>query len=96
MLAINIKPKAEDDLEDIFIYSLNNFGWQRAEEYISTLDNAFAQLAESPRLGKRQENLSKGLRAFQTESHFIFYRFNKEELTILRVLHKTRLFSQHL
>lgn len=44
MLKINLKPKAEDDLENIFNYGVNNFGFTQAREYIYKLDQAFELL----------------------------------------------------
>lgn len=96
MLTISLKPKAEEDLEHIFAYSFNNFGLARAEEYLEKLNKTFGLLAESPKLGRKQDSISKGLRAFESGSHFIFYRFNSKQLIILRILHKSRLFAKHL
>lgn len=96
MLQIKLKPKAEEDLETIFDYGANSFGFALASEYIHNLDEAFKLLANSPRLGMKQDVIAKGLRSFQVSSHFIFFRFNEAELTIVRVLHKTMLFKKHL
>jgi len=42
---IHIKPKADEDLENIYLYSVEKFGLKRASQYIRDLEEAFHKLA---------------------------------------------------
>ncbi len=46
-----LRPKADNDLENIYEYSYQEFGSARAENYINDLDDAFHTLADKPSLG---------------------------------------------
>ncbi len=39
---------ADNDLEDIFDYSIEQFGFARAEQYIVDIEQAFKELAANP------------------------------------------------
>ena len=47
-----LRPKAEEDLENIYEYSYREFGSARADQYIRDLDAAFHKLAVEPSLGQ--------------------------------------------
>ena len=41
-------PKAIDDLESIYLYSVREFGIQRTEDYIAAIELSFQYLADDP------------------------------------------------
>jgi toxin ParE1/3/4 len=47
-------------------------------------------LRQRPFLGQRRNDLQAGLRAFCVKRYVIFYRFDDQAVTILRVLHGAR------
>ena len=57
---IQIRPLAEIDLEDIYSYSYQEFGANRASQYIFDLDNAFNKLAKNPSLGTKCDFIKMG------------------------------------
>jgi len=48
--SILLKPKADNDLTDIYNYSYYKFGHLKAVEYIKAINNAFIKILESPEI----------------------------------------------
>jgi toxin ParE1/3/4 len=91
-----LSPKAEKDLEQIYDYSLQLFGEQRAEQYIKDLDAAFHKLVGDASLAKDYTFVRSGLLAFRVVSHVIFFKLSTNGITILRILHKSMDYGRHL
>jgi len=79
--------RAATDLEVIAEYTIERFGVEQARRYRDELGTCFAQLADNPRLGRRAEQLSTGLRRYEHRSHVIFYQDTGDKILIVRVLH---------
>ncbi len=79
--------RAATDLEAIAEYTIERFGIEQARRYRNELRTCFAQLADNPRLGRRAEQLSTGLRRYEHRSHLIFYQVTGAQVLIVRVLH---------
>ncbi|RLV58372.1 type II toxin-antitoxin system RelE/ParE family toxin [Parashewanella curva] len=94
--SIHLKPKAIQDLEDIFIYSYRQFGEARAEQYIQDLNSAFTKAATSPELGRNCDEISPNLQALFVVSHVVFYKVKGNNLTVIRVLHKSMDHKRHM
>ena len=68
-------------------YSLEQWGDERATDYISALNRAFQTLRDNPHLGAAKDGLYPGLRAFPVERHILYYRIKGDLIEIVRVLH---------
>jgi len=51
MLEIVKRPRARQDLKDIWCYSFKKWGEAQADKYLAELDAGITQLRENPRLG---------------------------------------------
>jgi len=81
---------AEEDLQDIYIFSENNWGEKQAEKYIYDLYETFKFIAENPKLGRVRPELGKEIRSKTQSSHVIIFTEWKYEIAILRILHSSR------
>jgi toxin ParE1/3/4 len=81
------KPLAETDLIDIWVYSFDSWGEERANDYLKSLESHLAKLLINPLLGKSRDYLREGYRSLQIERHLAFYRVTENEIEIVRVLH---------
>ena len=81
---------ADQDIEDIFDYTLAKFGLDQAVQYVSDLERIFQQLIQNSELGKEREEIKHGLRSIPKGSHVIFYRITGDCIRIVRVLHGSR------
>jgi toxin ParE1/3/4 len=91
-----LRPQAEKDLERIYDYSLQEFGGDRADQYIRDLDAVFHKLADDPSLAKNCTFVRSDLFAYRVISHVIFFKLTANGITIVRVLHKSMDYGRHL
>jgi toxin ParE1/3/4 len=91
-----IRETANKDLNNIFIYSVETFGVDRAEEYIGDLVTAFQSLADNYRQGKDYSHIHTNLYAWNVVSHVIYYKPTDDGVSIYRVLHKSMDYKKHL
>ncbi|WP_312389017.1 type II toxin-antitoxin system RelE/ParE family toxin [Chryseobacterium sp.] len=81
---------ADKDLEDIFDYTLDEFGFDQAKRYLLELEKNFQNLLLNPQLGKKRDEIKKGLYSLPKDNHIIFYRILQNHIKIIRVLHGSR------
>ena len=87
MHKIVIRPRAEEDLENIWFYTLDQWGSAQADTYLDEIKAAISHLGNNPRLGKSRENVRTGYRSFQINRHVVFYKVATSTIQIVRVLH---------
>jgi toxin ParE1/3/4 len=91
-----LSPKARDDMESVWLYTLSQWGQEQTEKYIDDLVAALDLLMTSPRLGKRCDNIRAGYRKHPTLRHVIYYREASYSIEIIRVLHDHQLAVRHM
>ncbi|KIH75427.1 toxin ParE1/3/4 [Geoalkalibacter ferrihydriticus] len=82
-----ISPAARDDLRDIYLFSLRNWGQNQSSKYIENLKECLWSLTERPHIGMERPELLPEIRSFPIESHIVFYQVQSKHITIVRVLH---------
>ncbi len=93
---IKLKPKAYDDLTNIYQYSHKEFGQAKAAQYIKSLDEAFSKLANDSNIGTDYSDIRPQLLAYLATSHIVFFKRSKHGITVLRILHQSMDFNRHL
>ena len=85
-----ISIEAENDLENIWLYTFENWSIEQADYYFDLIMDEIEYLSENPKSGKDYNEVRKGYFRSRVKSHFIFYRINlKEEIVeIIRILHQ--------
>jgi len=86
MATYQLTNKAESDIENIYEYSILNFGLRIAQEYISGLHDCFELLADHQSWGSNYSFIASGLQRYEYRSHAIYYQPNEEGILIVRVL----------
>ena len=81
---------ADIDLDDIYDYTSREFGDAQAEKYLTSFDAIFQNLCVHTTLGRKRDDVRKGLKSISNESHTVFYRVLKDRIRIVRVLHGSR------
>ena len=66
-------------------------GIAQRNKYLKELDNAFHELADSPKLGKLRSEIKQGMRSYQQGKHVIFYMVEPEQIVVLNILHENML-----
>ncbi|MBI1287849.1 MAG: hypothetical protein GC178_09740 [Flavobacteriales bacterium] len=96
MAAYRLSVAAATDLEDIFEYGIFQFGLAQAKSYVQAMEQHFLVLSDHIGLGRGADELSKGLKRFTYGSHVIFYMAIPDGVLVVRVLHQSMDFEQHL
>ena len=85
-----ISQEADNDLGDIFDYTVDKFGLEQAIKYVSGLEDVFKNICCNQELGRLRDEIWKGLRSVSKESHTVFYRILEDRIRIVRILHGSR------
>ncbi len=75
---------AENDLAEIYEYSLLNFGRKVADDYLSGLIDTFELIVNNPKLGYRFQVF----RSFRKGKHIVFYDPQTKPIIIVRIMHE--------
>jgi toxin ParE1/3/4 len=87
--------KADNDLDEIYVYSYRAFGEAKADAYFQSLSGSLETLARNPRLG-RPAHIRPGLFCYSHGRHVIFYMIEATGIFVVRVLHDAMDFAQHI
>lgn len=87
MSSYRLTDKAQGDLDEIGLYTLEEWGLEQALQYVDGLERACALLAENPNLGPLADQIEPGLRCHVHGSHVIFYEPSDPGILVLRILH---------
>ena len=80
--------KAQDDLIDIWDYTVEEWSQNQAEKYYNLIIASCIDLANNPQFGKSYEIISLNILGYKCGEHIIFYReISKNEIEIIRILH---------
>ena len=83
-MPFKLLPRAERQLENIYLYTYDVFGERQADHYRDGLFAVFGRIAANPNLG----NLYRGrTRRFVASQHLIYYRIERGEIVIARIDH---------
>lgn len=96
MAAYRLSAKAAADLDEIYEYTILNFGLTQAKIYLLGLHERFGTLADNPAQGRSAAQFAPELQRFEHQSHIIFYVPEKKGLLIVRVLHQSMDVQRHL
>lgn len=86
MREILLTKEAEQDLEKIAKYTIENFGLVQAEKYYLGISNALDTLAQYPDLGLSCTSLKPNLSRFIYQYHTIYFTSDLHGLKVYRVL----------
>jgi len=84
-----LSKEAQNDLEHIWLYTLENWSIDQADRYLNLLIDEMEYLCLKPNSGFNFDHIRIGYWRTKVKSHFIFYRINQtNQLEIIRVLHE--------
>ena len=89
MLEVEVSPKAEADLLDIWLYIAGDQP-ANADRFLERLKEKALKLGEFPDLGRDRPELAEGLKSFPVERYNIYYRITDTALILVRVLPAAR------
>ena len=87
MTNVQYQTAAEADLVEVWLQVAQDGGNDRADEYISRLQEICELIASQPRLGVDRPDIAKGVRSFPVDRYVIYYEKHGASLHVLRVWH---------
>lgn len=94
-VACRLLPRAELDLEEIWLYSFKRWGQAQADGYIGEIAEAFEKLADGRRTG-RAVDIRSGYLKHAVGSHMVYFRVLSGSIEIVRILHQGMDTDRHL
>ncbi|PPK94925.1 MULTISPECIES: type II toxin-antitoxin system RelE/ParE family toxin [Nonlabens] len=92
-----ISQQAIEDLNKIWIYTLNKWSKEQADRYYDLIIAEIEFIAENYLAGKSAEQTRKNYRVSKVKSHLLFYRkVDNEMVEIVRILHQRMDIKKHL
>jgi toxin ParE1/3/4 len=92
-MVLQLSSRALADLEEIRLYTIENWGKTQWLSYYRQLVTAFERITERPELGKDRSLFVSGMRSINCERHVIFYK-RLDAATgapvVLRIVHQSR------
>lgn len=85
-----ISIEAQNDLENIWLYTFENWATEQANRYYNLILDEIEYIAENPQTGKDYSHVRENYFRSKVKSHYIFYKINKKEnlVEIIRILHQ--------
>ncbi len=84
-----ISEQAINDLNDIWIYTLNKWSKEQADRYYDLIIDEIEFISDNFLTGKSVEQTRKNYRMTRIKSHLIFYRKVENNIVdVVRILHQ--------
>ena len=84
-----ISEKAIHDLENIWLYTFENWSPEQADRYYNLLIEEIKYLAEDFERGREVNAVNSGYWMSKVKSHLIFYKVTVDStITVIRILHE--------
>ena len=96
MADFRLTQQAKADLDDIAVYTLENWGVQQALRYVDSLEQCCHLLANRPNVGATASDLAPDLRRHAHRAHVVYYLPEKNGVLIVRMLHERMDAPRHM
>ena len=89
-MSYRISVGASKDIENIWLYTFENWSQEQADRYINLIFDEIEYLFQNANSGKDFSYVRKDYRCSKVKSHLIFYRKTEKqnEIEIIRILHQ--------
>lgn len=81
---------ASQDLENIWLYTFENWSIEQADRYLNLIIDEIEYVAQKPNSGFDFSSVRQGYFRSRIKSHIIFYRIDQKNdlIEIIRILHQ--------
>jgi len=89
-MKFKLSRKAEEDLEGIWLYTLEIWSKEQADRFLSLIFDEIEFITANPKTGQDFDHIRKNYRYSKVKSHLIFYKHKKREdvIEVIRILHE--------
>ena len=92
----SIRALARADLEEIWIFTFEEWGLEQADKYVNSLFSRFEWLSRNPYIGKDREDIKNGYYCFPEGMHLVFYTMTEYGIDIIGIPHQNMDVISHL
>ncbi len=89
-MRLKVSQAAADDLEDIWLYTVEHWSVKQADKYVGLILAGFSQIQDAPFAGKDCSHIRDGYFSWRVKSHLIYYKpsATQQQVEVIRVLHE--------
>ncbi|RZF26518.1 type II toxin-antitoxin system RelE/ParE family toxin [Paraburkholderia sp. UYCP14C] len=87
MKALVFSPAAEDGLDNIWGYSVEDWGQRQAERYIRMIQDTVIGLTDSTQPSQSAQHVRSGYRKVLVGTHVLFFKEDEHLIDVIRILH---------
>lgn len=95
-LTIKLSAPAKKDFRRIIRYTKQEWGQDQAVNYKAKLDKQLQLISLTPRIGHQKPDIAEGILCVEVGRHLIFYEIEENTISVLRILHDSMDYTQHL
>lgn len=104
MASLEVTAKAEEDVAEVLLYTLRQWGEAKYWEYSELIEEAYQTIAADPGRGRSRYSVRPRVLGHHIEQpgrnarHIVFYTYDAttDRVTVVRVLHDSMDFGQNL
>lgn len=96
MLRLELSTDAERDVESMFLHGVMQFGVPQAGSYSSGLRQTLDHIVQHPAAARLREEIRPPVRLYRYRAHHILYAVDGERIIVLRILHHSANWLDHL
>ncbi len=93
---LSLTQEAEDDFINILVYTAQQWGEAKLQEYDASLSHALEVVKDNPFLGYRHNLLPEDHRCFNIRKHVLVYQITSSHIYVLRILHQRMNLPDHV
>ena len=86
--AYSIRALARADLEEIWVFTFEEWGLEQADKYLNLLFSRFEWLSKNPYTGKDRDDIKNGYYCFPEGMHLVFYTMTEYGIDIIGIPHQ--------
>ncbi len=79
---------AERDLHEVWLYTLETWGEEQGDRYVSGLKGCLMKIERNPAIGKLVNEIGASLRMFRCQHHYMFYVLQNKTVIVVGILHE--------
>ena len=87
---LTVTVRALQDIEDILLFSEQQWGRDGADRYAENLRAALTSLTRFPGIGRNRDDNAPGLLSYPVGEHVVFYRVTDDDVIVRRLVHSRR------
>ncbi len=95
-LEFRLSNLAQKDLENIWIYTFENWSRKQADKYVKEILKQIEILCDNPQIGRPLLNIKPTHRVRKVNTHIIVYKVANNKIHVDRILHQRMDIKNHL